>query len=457
MVVSGVTTYYYTNYSSATVKIVVTKHSNIGGLGSVDTANASNLLVAYLVIASLGILGNGLQLIVFAWRNRRHHSSPGFPTDTVPRSKSLEWLLCNQTVCDLFTGILLLVTTCLQTWDILSTTSDIWWWNDLVCRLFVTQMPLTLVNTVATYNLTIITLYVHEQLLGSTACRVRISHVSIRYYIAIGWLLGTAVTSLFTIPTSGLDDSGRCDELGRFSSDAAREFTGLLMVTLSALLPFTLIGYALIHVFLRLPSLRQRFNTSSHARHASLQAFKHQIAELKAVVMHDVTLILCSAMNSVMVLLTFFVVVEGDDADADGTRGHGNSWLSSLSAASAVLTYCDCAVNPIMLLLWDVWLGLHRRSSRQERHGLDPSTPSPSSVQCHRRCSYGNHVHRISTTSVSTIEDRVSRVKVEVTTDDAAMATMHGARTTTLALHEFDASTGLHITQKHLLWKHSTV
>ena len=296
---------------------------NFGGLGYVNASVKTSRQILFLLIAIIGIVGNAFILIV----HFKHRAL---------KNGLIDHLLGNQSLADLVTSIVLLVTILLNLPQNLATNS---WWDELVCRVVHTQLLLISSYSTSVYNLVTVSLFHHVQNVHPLFYTIRLKGIKARYYIGVIWFLGFGCNILFLVPSSGLANENLCIEFELFPSNALRMTVGILMVILNGFIPTLIMLYTLLCSLVRFCKLGN--HTRNQTCHDQCQA---EIASLKINAFFLGVLVLTAALNNVFVFLSFFHVFEYE------------FYSSPIYVASVMMLYSNCAIHPAFHAIYDAHL-----------------------------------------------------------------------------------------------------
>ena len=300
--------------------------------------------VYYLLkaVAITGILGNTTIFIILL----KHRK---------PAGGYMECLLLNQSIADLLTATMLLIATHVHVPDDYPYMS---WSTEFICRVFRTQMLLTIFFTTSVYNLVIITFTQYMIIVHPIFYHNHMKHMKGYIYVCSAWIFSISLNMLLTIPLSGVaisypnknaDYTGSytqrqngmltnstikyfCTEFDYHLDESGRRMSGLVTGIAYFILPTLIIMYSFWHILFRLQN--QRYQVGPHGHASIFRSVKMSV--LKTIFLFFSVFIICWSLNS------FINILHSFNAFSEFF------YKSSLYSASVVIFYCCCAINPLL-------------------------------------------------------------------------------------------------------------
>ena len=309
------------------------------GIG--DISFGSYLFHALRIIGMTGILGNGFVLIVLI---KRKCSPCGV----------MEALLINQSLVDLMTATTLLISAHVH---VPKNYISISLKNELICRIFRTQMPLISFFSTSVYNLVAISLEQYVQITHPIFYHNHVKNMKARFFIGSVWIVGLSFNLLLTLPTSGIvtinvdknytdfydrDNATMnssifyvCSEQEYNLSETSRHIKGLFAAVTYYFLPFLVIFYALICMVIQLH--KQQNRAGPLCRTSMYRSMK--ISMIKTMSLFCVVFIACWSLNSFIHILASYNLFAA------------SFYTSTFYSVSLAIFYGCCATNPLLYIV----------------------------------------------------------------------------------------------------------
>ncbi len=191
--------------------------------------------IVYLVIGSLGMLGNFIVVCVIL---------------RPPRLRAIltNVLILNQSLIDFLAAFFIVAGSVIR--DLPSNADQRS--RDIFCRLWKTNLPIWGLFVSSTNNLVTITLVRYVALVYPMTHKHRCSRTTIYGVVVVVWLLGPGFNAAYMIPTAGLVDGGVCTVLSQYPNQEIQRFVGILTVVLQYFIPLFLITFAYTRIALTL-------------------------------------------------------------------------------------------------------------------------------------------------------------------------------------------------------------
>ena len=293
------------------------------GVGNVTNSSNFNINIVYLSIGLLGMLGNTVVICVMM-------RSPTL------RRKSTNILILNQSLIDSCAAAFVIAHAMLRNLSLGTDRVT----QDIFCRLLKSSLPMWGLFVSSTYNLIAMTLDRYLALVHPIVHRNRCSRKIIYVNMALVWVFGLGWQSSYTIPTSGLSESGKCIIYEMYPSLQIQMFMGILVVTLQYFIPLFIIIFAYTSIALvlrrglKISGGNDAHGTSQTREQLMLEASKKVFKILLTV---SVPFVVCWSPNQILYIMYNF----GVPVDFESTLFH----------FSIVLAFLNCCINPIIYCL----------------------------------------------------------------------------------------------------------
>ena len=294
-----------------------------GGLGDIGSSPDSVSCTIDLLIASLAVTGNLIILTIHLVSKNEFRNT-------------FSSLLRNQVICDLLTSFAMILTATIR---LPQQMADKTWWDEVVCRIFVTELPLVSLYSASVYNLVAITI---EQFVFTVHTNFYLSHTRYfngRHIISAVWFIAIGLNVCLTIPTSGLSDNNLCLEFSIFPNETIKLLCGLLLSTIYTFLPYALALYLTIRLAIRLR--KESMQVGPLNERIIDTTLKHKVASLKIITFFNVAFIVCGSINGFILFLSFFNIFNPE------------FFSSPLYIYSITALYSCCAINPFIHAISD--------------------------------------------------------------------------------------------------------
>ncbi len=303
-------------------------HTTLTSSGDAVVGNATNVgdfntRITYLSIGLLGMLGNFIVVSVMM-------RSPTL------RRKSTNVLILNQSLIDFCAAFFVIAHAMVR--DLPSSADRMI--QDIFCRLWKSSLPMWGLFISSTYNLIAMTLDGYVALVHPIVHRKSCSRNIVYVIMAAVWIFGTGHEACYTIPTSGLSESGKCIIYEIYPSAQIQRLVGILLFTLQYFIPLFTIIFAYTRIAL---VLRRGFTiTSENGVHRISGAREQRMLDaskkvFKTLLTVSVSFVVCWSPNQILYLMYNC----GVPINLEGILFH----------FSVVLAFLNCCINPIIYCL----------------------------------------------------------------------------------------------------------
>lgn len=219
-------------------------------LGNVAGFQASSTVdTIYIVIGTLGIIGNFFVIIVIANGKRM-------------LKKITNLLVLNQSVADFAVALFLMCTS----FDLNISSDHIL--ADFICRFWDTKYPLWSAIVTSTYNLVLITLERYLEIVHPIKHKVSLTRGKAKIAMAIVWLFGPIWQSYFFFVSGVTKDKG-CLVYSLWPTETIRQVFGVFIVFVQFMVPL----FVMIFVYSRIIYvINTRINVANNAPISAIAA-----------------------------------------------------------------------------------------------------------------------------------------------------------------------------------------
>ncbi len=279
--------------------------------------------IVYLVIGSLGMLGNFIVVCVIL-------RSPRL------RATMTNVLIVNQSLIDFSAAFFIVTSSVIRN---LPSNAD-QRAQDIFCRLWKTNLPIWGLFVSSTYNLVTVTLDRYMALVYPMTHKHRCSRTIVYVIIAVVWLFGPGFNAAYMIPTAGLVDGGVCTVYSEYPSQVIQRFVGILTVVLQYFIPLFLITFAYTRIVLVLRRGLKMTKTggndvTSDTREQRMLTASQNV--IKTLLIVSVSFVACWSPNQI-----YYTMYNcGFQADFNSTFYH----------FTVVAVFINCCVNPFIYSL----------------------------------------------------------------------------------------------------------
>ena len=292
-------------------------------------------------IALVGILGNCI-IFVILLKNRK--SSSGVT----------ETLMINQSIVDLLMSVMLLVSAFVS---VPERYLDLSLRSEFLCRIFRTQLPLTIFFSTSVYNLVTITVEQYTQIVHPVFYHNYMKNIKARVYICATWLIGIAFNLILTLSTSGINEiyndtennensnqtvenAGSsikyvCSQYYYHLNELDRRIAGLAISIIYYFVTVVIIVYSFLHILIRLHKKRYQVGPLGHT--SLFRSVK--ISVVKAMSLFCSVFIVCWSLNSFVNVLFYFNLI------------NESLYSSVFYSVGISIFYGCCAINPLLYVV----------------------------------------------------------------------------------------------------------
>lgn len=296
-----------------------------------DSANAirveDTLSILYLIIGTLGLLGNSLVLIVLVYYKPM-------------RLRQSNIYIGNQSVIDWLVSLIVILTTVFQD-DGEGTLSG--FAGEAYCRLWLTKMPLWGLFVSSSCNLVALTIERYLAVVHAIWHKMHFGKRKIWISIALAWVTGVGYNAAYMIPTARLVNGGSCTVYSVYPSVTVQRFNGVLTICVQFFIPLVVLIYCYTRMALVLRSRVQPKPDSERGASANGSSGKNVMSNnmsrarrniIKTLAVVSFCFVVCWIWNQI-----FFLMYNlGYDADFTSTFYH----------FTVVAVFCNCCINPFI-------------------------------------------------------------------------------------------------------------
>ncbi|KAI0218467.1 hypothetical protein LSAT2_029839 [Lamellibrachia satsuma] len=274
--------------------------------------------VAFVLIASIGIVGNALAIFVIVQCSKM-------------RKKFSNILILNQSSIDLAASLLMLVSKTVTVSDVNLSGLG----GELYCRFWLTGFFLWSLIISSSYNLMVLTLERYVGVVHPLFHHTFLSKTKILVFAGAAWWPGPILMLCFVIPTSGVID-GHCVVMDIYVNQTWDKACGVMLFVMQYLLPITVFITCYIRMFMRLRTQVHPLAPSigNEAARQKARARRNLLKTLFAVI---VGYLLCNSFNQFIVLASTF--------------GAPVDFSSYYFGFTVIAMFSNCCVNPFVYAL----------------------------------------------------------------------------------------------------------
>ncbi|KAI0242710.1 hypothetical protein LSAT2_011785, partial [Lamellibrachia satsuma] len=274
--------------------------------------------LAYALIASIGIIGNAVTIVVIAQCSKM-------------RNKFSNILILNQCSIDLATSLFMLVSKTITFSD--GNLSGLG--GELYCRFWLTEFLLWSLMISSSYNLMVLTLERCVRVVHPLFHHKFLSKAKILAFAAAAWWPGPILMLCFHVPTSGVID-GHCAFIHPYVNESWMKARGVVLFVMQYLLPITVFITCYIRMFMRLRTQVHQLAPSigNEAACQKARARRNLLTTLFAVV---VGYLVCNSFNQLTYLASSF------GAPVDFSSYYYNF--------TVIAMFSNCCINPFVYAL----------------------------------------------------------------------------------------------------------
>lgn len=279
-----------------------------GNIEELQEVKHSSLLAIYLIISIVGILGNGLVILVITRSRTIQHTFTSL-------------YIIHQSVVDLVTGIVLgLSSLTVRNYDLSQVPPFL---SDLFCRVWLSRSLLWCTLTTSTYSLIAITAERYMKIVFPIKHRTHFSRRVQGVTILISWFIGLVLNVSNNAATSAVVN-GRCFPMINWYSVLAQKISGILSICILFILPILTFIIMYGHIIYILYNPRMPANNRQPTT-------KKTIKLLCCVV---VCFFVCWVLNSMLFLLF--------------NLGMWLDFDSALYHVSTIMVFLNSCINPVI-------------------------------------------------------------------------------------------------------------
>ena len=276
----------------------------------------------YIAISLLGMLSNAFTVFVILSSKQM-------------RQKLTNVFILHQSIVDFVVAFFLLMTlvTTTRSFDNLQGIS-----GELICRLWLTSMPLWSSVLTSTYNLVALTIERYLEICHPIWHKVSFTYNKAAIVIVVVWLLGLLHQLPTHLPTAGVVD-GKCYVLAFWASKAANKVFGVFNFLVRYLIPLIIMMVAYTAMIRVLRGQGLMANDGGGGANAKPTKHQERMARarnniFKTLLIVTLAFIVCWTLNQLLFLMFTF-----------GFALDFSTWWYNLSV---VLVNANCCINPFI-------------------------------------------------------------------------------------------------------------
>ena len=303
----------------------------------------------FITIGVIGVLGNGFVILVIG-------------LSKTMREKLTNIFIIHQSIVDLLVALFLILTvaTVKHSYKLDGL------WGELVCKFWLTSMPMWMAVMASTYNLVALTLERYLEICHPIKHKLKFTKVKAMAVIVGVWLVAVVHQLLIHLPTAGVVD-GKCYSLYFWPSRAAKQAFGVINVTVRYVIPLIImmLSYsAMIKVLRNKIQVHDGTGTSAGNTNNAKMMLRAKKNVFKTMLIVTVAFLVCWTANQ----LIFFMFNLGWIMIDFG------SWWYNLSV---FMVNVNCCINPfIYVAKYEAF-----QSSAKKLLHLDKTTVHPQDSQ----------------------------------------------------------------------------
>ena len=274
--------------------------------------------LAYVLIAALGIVGNGVVIVVIA------HS-------VSMRHKFTNILILNQSSIDLVTSVLILMTKS----DKISRNNLSGIGGEILCRFWISEFPLWSLMVSSSYNLMGLTFERYLGIVHPLFHHTFSSRTKVLLLAGAAWCAGPVLKLCFLVPTSGIIDN-YCHTMLIYATVSWQKVSGVAVFILEYLVPIAVFITCYTRMFVRLRS-QVHPQATNIANEISIPNSRARRIVLKTLLLVVVGYLLCNSFNQ----LTFLAYNFGAPLDFKGFYYN----------FTVIAMFANCCINPFLYAL----------------------------------------------------------------------------------------------------------
>ena len=294
-----------------------TSATTITSLEVIDLGVPVHLRDIYILIGIIGFTGN---LLVFSMLVKIVSKAPN----------KTESLLLHQTVIDGITSLWVIVAAAFPSPTYFAPYSSRIW-NEIVCRVWGTQLPMWMCFSASCFNLLAITFEAYCEIVHPIFHKVRLHKMRTAIPVCLVWLCSICCNVPAYVPDTGIVD-GYCLAWGIFPNAIASAATGVAVLLYYLIIPALL----MVGCFCHMAFVMHKKMTQA-APQAAVSTFSHaKLSILKTLVLFGLTYICCWSYNVWVWSLSFFNAID---------LTFYTLWEYHLSV---LLLFLSCSINPFI-------------------------------------------------------------------------------------------------------------
>ena len=302
------------NTDQSTISQIATTILN---LQVIDIGVPAYLRDIYMLIGAVGFIGN---VLVFSMLVKLVSKS----------SNKIESLLLHQTVIDGITSLWVIIAAIFPSPSYFPSNTSILW-DEIVCRVWGTQLPMWICFSASCFNLLAITFEVYCEIVHPIFHKVHLLKLSTAVPVSLVWLCSVCCNGLTFIPDTGIVD-GFCSAWGVFPNEIAAAATGIAAVLYYLIIPALMMIGCFCHMtFVMHKKVKQ---TAPEANVSTFNQAKLNI--LKTLILFGLTFTCCWSYNIWVWALSFFKAID---------LAFYTTWQYHLSV---LLLFLSCSINPFI-------------------------------------------------------------------------------------------------------------
>lgn len=286
----------------------------------VDVNVPDYLRDVYMLIGSVGAAGNLLVFIILIRYVFRKNST------------MTEGLLLHQAFADELTSIFVIVAAAHPPPSSYSTSPSVW--EDFLCRVWATQLPLWASFSVSNFNLVAITFEQYFRLVHPLFHKTKLSHIKTPLPIFLVWFCALTCNILDFVPGSGISD-GVCLAWGKYPNLAASGAAGVAAILYYLVIPASMMTGCFCHMAYKMH--KKSNQTAPVGVTSTFGQVKTSI--LKTLILFEVTFVVCWSYNIWVWMLALFNAIEAS---------FYTTWMYHISV---LILFLSCSINPFIYAL----------------------------------------------------------------------------------------------------------
>ena len=279
------------------------------------------LKICYLIIGSLGMVGNAFViLVILRFKQLRKTVTNQF--------------LVNQSLVDFLAAFLIIATSFIR--QIPASSSSLG--KEIFCRAWLSNMLVWSAFTTSTYNFVLMTYERYFAIVYPMKPSRRITHRRAYALMVITWIFGLLFVGSYALTTSVVNEHDVCSAYTAWPNTIAQKATGTVTVMVEFIFPLILNSFANIHMSIVLKKHTFNNKDDSMSGRWTERMEKAQRNMVKTLILVFSSYVICWIWNQIYFTLYNF--------------GYHRADLSSnFYHFTVIAVFCNCCMNPFLYMI----------------------------------------------------------------------------------------------------------